>query len=259
MGGAFSRNPKHNPDFTPLYYKVGVDIKDDIESGRWAVGEAIPSARRIAQERNVSLGTVEKAIENLVNAGYLYRVQGKGTFVAGTVISGENLRYYRMRTTFRDRDPQWKIRLVSLEVVPGRPRINRYLKIRPTNQLYRLGRTFILGRKPLVYNVSYLPRKMFKDFEAKVEGRLEKTTLYQLVETHYGLPTIFNQELIDLSVCDQETAAALEVEEGRPVLRVEMLSTTFKDRPYEYRLSYCLPGERRLYREIEGVGLGGHH
>ena len=251
MGGAFSRKPTKHQDFTPLYYQLGQELKRDIEEGRWAVGQVIPSARKIAKDRNISLGTVQKAIGELVTAGYLYRVRGKGTFVAGTTIQRESLRYYRMRTGFHTKDPNWKIRVTGLEVIDGVPSINRQLQVRGQNQLYRLGRVFSAQGVPLVYTVSYLPKKMFKDFEIKAMRGLEKSTFYELVEKLYGIPTMFNHELFDLAMCDREIAAALNQEIGKPVLKIEMLSYTFKDRPYEYRISYCLTDQRRLYREIE--------
>jgi GntR family transcriptional regulator len=251
MGGAFSRKPEKQQDFTPLYFQLGQELKQDIEEGRWAVGQVIPSARQIAKDRSLSLGTVQKAIGELVNAGYLYRVRGKGTFVAGTTIRRESLRYYRMRPGFNAKDPNWKIKVTGLEVIDGQPLINRQLQVRGQNKLYRLGRIFAAQGVPLVYSISYLPKKMFKDFETKAMRGMEKSTFYELVEKVYGMPTLFNRELFDLAECDQETADALGLDVGRPVLKIEMLSHTFKDRPYEYRISYCLTGQRRLYREID--------
>ena len=251
MGGAFSRKPDKDQDFTPLYYQLGLELKKDIEEGRWAVGQVIPSARQIAKDRDVSLGTVQKAISELVNAGYIYRVRGKGTFVAGTTLRRESLRYYRMRLGFSGKDPNWKIKITGLDVIEGEPSINRLLQARGQNKLYRLGRIFMAQGVPQVYTISYLPKKMFKDFETKAMRRMEKVTFYELVEKIYGMPTVYNHELFGLAECDQEIAGALNQEIGKPVLKIEMLSYTFKDRPYEYRISYCLTDQRRLYREIE--------
>jgi DNA-binding GntR family transcriptional regulator len=68
---------------TPAYFKLQKQLQDEIESGRLAPQERVPPERRLAELHKVSIGTVTKAILNLVNQGYLYRVQGSGTFVAG--------------------------------------------------------------------------------------------------------------------------------------------------------------------------------
>ena len=57
-------------------------IKADIETGRFAPGERIPSEPRISKETGLSRNTIRQALRELELKGYLYRVQGKGTFVA---------------------------------------------------------------------------------------------------------------------------------------------------------------------------------
>jgi len=66
-------------DPNPIYYKLQLELKDKIESRNWIPGDIIPPESKIAKEHNVSLGTIRKAILNLVSDGYLYRIQGKGT------------------------------------------------------------------------------------------------------------------------------------------------------------------------------------
>ncbi|MCX7917511.1 MAG: GntR family transcriptional regulator [bacterium] len=64
-----------------LYRLVKDEIKKKIEKGIYKVGQLIPSENKLTQIYNVSRITVIKAINELVNEGYLYRIQGKGTFV----------------------------------------------------------------------------------------------------------------------------------------------------------------------------------
>ena len=88
---------KDNEDPTPVYFQLQKKIKKQIEDGQWAPDESIPTERELIQTYNLSSGTVKKALLNLVNEGYLYRVQGKGTFVAGTTLRRGSLRYYRLQ------------------------------------------------------------------------------------------------------------------------------------------------------------------
>ena len=245
MSGAKREDP------TPIYYRLQKDLRHKIEDGKWSPGEAIPSARKMADELGVSLGTVQKAVENLVNEGFLFRIQGKGTFVSGTTIRRESLRYIRMRKDFRDYDTAFKIKVMGIETVPASQPANRYLKIDAEDELYRLERVFVSRRGPISYNVTYLPAKMFPDFVKSAAPRLEKFTLYETVEELYGLPTISNMELFAVAFADAQTADALAIEKGAPLLKTEMLSLTYKRKPYEYRTSYCLTGgDSKLFREL---------
>ena len=67
---------------TPLHVQIQTYIKDMIRSGDLKEGDALLPEREICREQNVSRMTVNKAINQLVSEGLLYRVQGKGTFVS---------------------------------------------------------------------------------------------------------------------------------------------------------------------------------
>ena len=244
------RRIRKNQNLVPIYYRLQNDLKKNIENGKWVPGKAIPPAQKIAADYSISLGTAHKAILNLVNEGYLYRIQGVGTFVAGTTIRRESLRYIRMRKNFLTEDVTYHIRLLDLEIANGNPLINAYLKISANEDLFRLKRIFISQSIPIAYTISSLPCNLFMNFKERVIPLLEKMTLYESIEQEYGMPTISNHELFGISQADQKVAETLGVEIGSPVLTVEMLSFTYKGRPYEYRISYFNIGDQKLFREL---------
>ncbi|MEW5725853.1 MAG: UTRA domain-containing protein [Thermodesulfobacteriota bacterium] len=109
---------------------------------------------------------------------------------------------------------------------------------------------FYLQHRPCVYSVSYMPCGLFPKLEEFPLSRFEKIPLYLALEESYNLPTLSNHELFSTAALDQEAASALEVEPGQVVLFIEMLSFTYKDTPYEFRRSYCLTDERKIFRKI---------
>ena len=68
-------------DRLPKYYLVKKSIVEKIENEEFQPGEPIPSERELMEDYQVSRITIRKAIEELVAEGYLYKVQGKGTYV----------------------------------------------------------------------------------------------------------------------------------------------------------------------------------
>jgi GntR family transcriptional regulator len=202
----------------------------------------------MAEEYTVSLGTVRTAILNLVSEGLLYRIQGKGTLVAGTTTIRENIRYYRFIRGFGKRETTLKIEFLALTILEGRSEINRHLKINPDEELYLLSRLIVLSEKPIVRSLSYLPRRLFPDLEKFPSSRFEKIPLYIAIEDHFGLPTLSNSELIAAVSADAEIAAILQIPQGWPILAVEMLAFTYRNRPYEYRISHCLTEGLKLFR-----------
>jgi GntR family transcriptional regulator len=242
------RKQSDNP--TPVYYRLQTEIRQKIENAEWRPKECIPPERRLAEIYKVSVGTVKKAILNLVHEGYLYRVQGKGTFVSGTTLRPESLRYYRLKRHFSDAESNLKVRLLGLREITARQPNKRYLKLRANQNLYEVQRLFSTKNQPVIYTVSYLPCKLFADLEKLPTSLFEKVTLYEILEKNYGIPTIYNHELFRAVSADERIAARLETTPGRPLLFIEMQSFTYKDKPYEYRESYCLPAERGIFREI---------
>lgn len=65
----------------PLYQQVIDIIKNEINSGAYKAGAQIPNEFELAESYKVGRVTVRRAIEELVQQGYLTKRQGKGTFV----------------------------------------------------------------------------------------------------------------------------------------------------------------------------------
>lgn len=65
----------------PKYEVIKRDIIDKIESGEFSTGKKIYSEGDLKRKYSVSNTTVVKALNDLVNEGYLIRRQGEGTFV----------------------------------------------------------------------------------------------------------------------------------------------------------------------------------
>ena len=241
---------KSTGDPTPVYFKLQREIQRKIENGRWGPGQRILAERSLAEKYQVSVGTVKKALLNLVHEGYLYRIQGKGTFVAGTTLRPESLRYYRFLRTFTDREADLKIKLLKIKSINGRPPYNRYLKMSSHQRVYELKRLFFHKQIPIVYSISYLPQNMFKNLHKSPIHLFEKVTLYEALEKKYGVPTLSNQQLHGVALADAQTAGLLQIDTGRALLFTEMLSFTYKDRPYEYRKSFCVTDQRKVFTEI---------
>lgn len=236
-------------DGSPMHYRLQQEIRRGIETGLWAPGSTIPPERNMAQDYGVSLGTVRTAILSLVSEGLLYRIQGKGTLVAGTRMIRESIRYYRFITDFGRKEAVPTLKFLDLKVVGDRPDINRRLKIRIGEDLYRLRRLILISDKPAAYSESYLPSGQFAGLEEFSRYWFEKNPLYLAIEEHFGLPTLSNSDLISAMSADAETATLLRIAEGQPILAVEMLAFTYRNRPYEYRISYCLTEGRKLLRK----------
>ena len=66
----------------PIYLQLKELIKERILQGEYRPGQLIPSERELCMQYGISRMTARQAIGELQNEGYLYKLQGKGTFVS---------------------------------------------------------------------------------------------------------------------------------------------------------------------------------
>ncbi len=65
----------------PLYRKIADDIRADIEQGAIQAGDRLPSMRRMAEERAVSIGTIRHVYALLEQGGLVELQRGRGSYV----------------------------------------------------------------------------------------------------------------------------------------------------------------------------------
>jgi GntR family transcriptional regulator len=68
-------------DYRPLYIRVADSITADIESGKLAPGQILPSEPYLMGTHGVSRGTVRAAMRELRERGLIVTEAGKGSFV----------------------------------------------------------------------------------------------------------------------------------------------------------------------------------
>ena len=66
----------------PIYEQIYLQIKGAILRGDQKEGEALPSIRALAKDLRISVITTKRAFDDLERDGFIYSVQGKGSFVA---------------------------------------------------------------------------------------------------------------------------------------------------------------------------------
>jgi DNA-binding LacI/PurR family transcriptional regulator len=76
-----STDPPVSKQYTK-HAEVVADLQERLSKGTYKVGQQLPSEPLLAQEYGVAYMTIRRAITTLVEQGYLYRVRGRGTYVA---------------------------------------------------------------------------------------------------------------------------------------------------------------------------------
>lgn len=72
-------------DAKPIYEQIKDGIRRLVISGVVAADEKLPSVRELASRLAINPNTIQRAYRDLEREGYIYRVQGKGTYAAPLV------------------------------------------------------------------------------------------------------------------------------------------------------------------------------
>ena len=75
-------------DKTPMYQYIMNDLKRKMAAGELKPHDPLPTQIELAKEYNTSEITSRRALSDLVQEGYVYRIRGKGSFVSETLSSG---------------------------------------------------------------------------------------------------------------------------------------------------------------------------
>ena len=101
----------------PLHIQIEESILQKLESGEWAPGRLIPSENELSHIYGVSRTTVRNVITKLVQEGLLFRIPGKGTYVAEPKIVAHSLTYAGIREQLEQMGYEVSTRLISYAVV----------------------------------------------------------------------------------------------------------------------------------------------
>ena len=71
----------------PLFEQVSNLMLSQIEKREYDVGARLPSEEQYRNKYRVSRHTIREALRKLEGEGYIYRIQGKGAFLAKKKVS----------------------------------------------------------------------------------------------------------------------------------------------------------------------------
>jgi GntR family transcriptional regulator len=224
--------------FTPLYKQIKQLLVSSLEQGEWKPGELIPSEFELAARYHVSQGTVRKAIDELAAENLVLRRQGKGTFVATHQEARVQFRFLRIVPDEGEPVPA-QSRFLSCRRARADADIALLLGLRAGAAVIHVRRLLSFDDVPVVLDDLWLPAAIFKGLTAE-RLAAHHGPLYGLFESEFGTRMIRAEERLKALAADAQTAAALKVDVGAPVLLVDRVSYTYGDRAVEVRRGWCL-------------------
>lgn len=220
----------------PYYFQIKQDILRRIRSQEIREGEKIPSETEIASTYRVSRPTVRRAIDELVFAGYLYRHQGKGTFVSPQRFVEDLTDYVPFAETARASGRNPHVKVLSKEIQVATEQMCRDLQLRPGAKLIEVVGVRYADEEPIAIRTSYYPELLMPDLVDRLTG---DRVLSEVVR-EYGLEPHRARHTLQVVRARKEDALTLAVSVGDPLILWEGVVFDTAGAPFEL--------SRALYR-----------
>lgn len=210
----------------PMYFQIKEILKKRILEGEYPVYTNIPSEPQLEEEFNVSKITIRRAIEELVNEGYVKKQSGKGTEVLtdkviSKVSKGKNFTEILEEEGHHISKESLDVQIIQLE------------EYHPLQHLfgekcYQIKRIFYLNRVPYIYFIHYFPSWL----ELPSERKAYDHSLYSLLAKNHIQFNRFVDEF-DIEISSPEINKALQLEE-KPLLKRQRYMYDENNRCIEY-------------------------
>jgi GntR family transcriptional regulator len=215
-----------------LQEQVRRAISDAIASGDYPAGSQLPTEKEYADRLGVSLITVRHALASLVQAGFIERASGRGTFVSSPKVPYQIKLMSSTTDSLRAAGVEFEIEVVVAEVGEPPDEVRRAMKLAKGATAFRLERVAIVRGSPAILLDSWVRRSAARAFEHDTDfagGR----SLYSLLAGQ-GIELAAADGRIELVHAGDREATLLSLPFGAPLLAYDSTSRDAKGRIIEH-------------------------
>ena len=204
----------------PLYERVKRHMSEAILVGEWPPGMVLPSETSLAQGFGIAVGTVRRAMADLVAEGLLTRRRKTGTVVTGRT-PHHSLRFFFQYFRLHRADGSLvrsTSQFLATEILPATPTQAEALQIR-TGGVIGIHRIRHADGHPVMHDKLMLAQERLPDWPRDV-AELPPLLYLHLLE-RYGIRISAVREQITADLASEEDVALLALGTGDPVLTID--------------------------------------
>jgi len=212
----------------PLYAQLKVQLTRLLAQQAGAPHRQFYTDSQMTEMFGVSRTTVREAVRELIEEGYLYRVQGVGTFVASPVKDRlDQLQSYFQSWTAQGRAVSVQVRSARRIPCPGW--VASLLGVPEGTEVLSIQRTRAADGVPIASDYRYLPEESARYISAEA---LQTRTVFEiLAEQIPDDPPTAARFTVEAAAAGARDARVLGIPEGAPVLVRTHLLTSRTGRP----------------------------
>lgn len=230
----------------PKYARLRAMLDAALQDGYWGEEGRLPTEHEIARVSRLSLGTVQRALRELVDAGRLVRTAGRGTFATKAKYHlGE--KYLNAR--FLTDDATGVLPIDALLVSHGHfARSGDWVKaLKPANgTVFRVERVFDVNGEFSILHRFYIDPVRFPRFVKLAAKELRSSNLRFLLARMYNLPVITHHQTLRFSRLPVSISRILQCRAGTMGLLQSVTATIAENDAVYFAELFIPPNDRAL-------------
>lgn len=220
----------------PYYVQIQNYILEQIRTGQLKPDDKIPSESKLSEMFSVSRITSSQAVNQLAQQGYVYRRQGKGTFVLGNrreqqgLTIGSNMTY-----VFEDKDydaVEGRHRTYDIRAIPASDEIAKSLALEPGEDVNQVIRIKYIADTPVCCEMIYIPVRYAG--EIGKDGMGDEVTIADFLVREKGIDVRSNRIYLESIKAGIFESDRLNVDVGFPLLLLDHMLYDDAERPVTF-------------------------
>lgn len=216
----------------PLWLQLKSILQGQIQSGELQPDTRLYSEHELCRMYGISRTVVREALNELVHDRFIYRIQGKGTFISGRKeeqdFAGSNIGFSG-EMIGKGREVITRILKQSLAKPGSRER--RMLRLDARQSVVKIQRLMVIDDQARMLVDMAFPADLVSGFE---NVNLKNRSFYDILKRRYGLAPTSSERWIEAILPTKKQAAYLNVAEGTPLLGIESCAYLSDGRAFEY-------------------------
>lgn len=236
---------------TPLYHQVKNILVDLILTRELKPKDQLPAEALLAEQYGVSKATIRQALGELEQEGFLYRMQGRGTFVAIPPVDLGPSHLDSFTLQMKERGFRSSSQVIEQVVIPAEDELAEKMSVSEGARLLRLKRLRFANDEPMGIQTSHIPLDLAPGLEER-DFRKE-TSLYAVLRESHGLIPVRAHETHWAVRLEKEQAEILGTEPGAAALSSRRLTLLMFGRPMEFVISLMRGDRYKVVLELSST------
>ena len=237
--------------FRSKHQLISDQLLSEIETGRWRPGSQLPSEEQLSKKTGASLGTVQRALRNLVEMGVVERHHGRGTFVAGARAPEQHLRNFRFKAEGSEALLPVYFNILDVELIHEAGTWAQFLAS-SEDGFVQIRRLVSINKEFDAFSEVYLPANRFGTIVKMKPAALDGVSIRDMLAERFNAPTLNTRQTMLCQALPPRVTRLIGVPAGQYGIVWTICGMSYRDAPITWQRIF-LPSSDRILEISPGT------